>query len=415
MALGVGGVVAGSRLRALTQRVGTVTASLRGSDPDAPHPSTLGAAVSLLEEAQTEMCEHAAAVEQRNVLLDRALDQVPLDVVVADRTGAVVYRNRGAERVPGGQAVDPIAEQAVQSVLVRALQGHESFQELDLYGVARRSVVVRGKPLRNDDEIVGSVAILEDVSERRRIDAIRRDFVSNISHELRTPVGALAVIAEAIGAEDSPEVIRRLSARLEIDAHRLSQMLDDLLELSRIEASETPREPVLVERVVTEAFERARAGAERRCVEIELATGPVGLSVMGDRAQLVSAVHNLLDNAVKYTDKNLSVRVDVEALDVGGGRIAEIRVIDHGIGIPQRDRERIFERFYRVDKARTRDTGGTGLGLAIVRHIAVNHRGDVHVDSLEGEGSTFVLRLPALAQTPATADAPDQARTAHQP
>jgi two-component system sensor histidine kinase SenX3 len=191
--------------------------------------------------------------------------------------------------------------------------------------------------------------------------------------------------------EDDLGVVHRVAARMIDEAHRVSRTIDDLLELSRIELGEEPvRDIVDVLDVVEGAVDRSRALAEARRTRIELLERCEGIRVLGDRRQLVSALGNLVENAVKYSEVGSSVQVRVHV----EGAWVELMVADHGIGIPASDHDRIFERFYRVDKGRSRDTGGTGLGLAIVRHVATNHHGDVQVSSQEGEGSTFVLRIP---------------------
>ena len=238
------------------------------------------------------------------------------------------------------------------------------------------------------------MATIEDVSERRRVDAVRTDFVANISHELKTPVGALAVLAETIVDEDDLGVVHRIVARMVDEAHRVSRTIDDLLELSRIELGEEPaRDIVNVLDVVDGAVERTRTQADSRSAAIEVFEVGDDIHVLGDRRQLVSALANLVENAVKYSDTGASVQVRARVV----GQFVELMVADHGIGIPAQHHDRIFERFYRVDKGRSRDTGGTGLGLAIVRHVATNHHGEVQVSSQEGEGSTFVLRIPLAA------------------
>ncbi|MEJ7582659.1 MAG: ATP-binding protein, partial [Acidimicrobiales bacterium] len=232
----------------------------------------------------------------------------------------------------------------------------------------------------------------EDVSERRRLEAVRRDFVANISHELKTPVGAIGLLAETLLAEDELEVTHRLAERVVTEAFRVGRTIDDLLALSRIEAGEAPvRESVQVAMAMAEAADRIRPGAEQQHIVIRIDEPSRRLSVIGDRRQLVSALYNLLDNAVKYSEAGSEVHLRART----DGRWVELAVEDHGLGIPPRDLERVFERFYRVDRARSRDTGGTGLGLAIVRHVVANHEGDVSVESHEGVGSTFTLRLPA--------------------
>jgi two-component system sensor histidine kinase SenX3 len=239
--------------------------------------------------------------------------------------------------------------------------------------------------------VIGAVAFVRDVSELRRIESVRRDFVANVSHELKTPIGALSLLAETMAAGNDAPVNPQLADRVQREADRLGRIVDDLLDLSLIEAQERPtREPVPVHLVLHEAAERVRGAADAVGIPLSVAPVATDLDVTGDRSQLVSAVTNLLDNAVKYSELGEPVEVDAAVED---GNVC-ISVRDHGIGIPSRDLERIFERFYRVDRARSRATGGTGLGLSIVRHVAQAHGGDVTVESVEGEGSTFRLRVP---------------------
>jgi two-component system sensor histidine kinase SenX3 len=311
---------------------------------------------------------------------------------VCDERGHVVYRNQLAAGFSGARHADVLAEQEVSALLDLALGGATERRTLELYGPPRRVLVITGLPLHDGHRQIGAAVVIDDISERRRVDAIRRDFVANISHELKTPVGALGLLAETLLAEDDPDVTRRLAQRMQSEADRVGRIIDDLLDLSRIEAEEAPvREPISVSLVVAEAVERVWAVADQRSITVDAPEPSRRVSVLGDRRQLVSAVFNLLENAVKYSEDGSHVEVGVGT----SGGFVDIAVVDHGIGIPARDLERVFERFYRVDRARSRDTGGTGLGLAIVRHVAANHGGDVTVTSHEGEGSTFTLRLPA--------------------
>ena len=235
------------------------------------------------------------------------------------------------------------------------------------------------------------LAVVEDITERRRLEEMRRDFVANISHELRTPIGALSLLAETLSEEDDPDVVGRLAGRLHREALRLGRTVDDLLLLSRIEGGEVATEPLTAAEIVAEAVDRTAVNARERQIEVKVdGDGSLGGHLVGNRVQLVSALANLIDNALTYSDPGSVVLVS--AAEAAGH--LELGVVDHGIGIPAQDLERIFERFYRVDRARSRRTGGTGLGLAIVRHVATNHGGEVRVTSREGEGSTFVLRLP---------------------
>jgi two-component system, OmpR family, sensor histidine kinase SenX3 len=322
-----------------------------------------------------------------SALISMALEGAPLGVVVSDASGRPVFVNAAARLFTEGRYAETIVQSTVVALLERATTEDTVTEELDLYGPPRWNLVLEAKRL--DD---GAVVIIEDVTERRRLEEIRRDFVANITHELKTPVGALGVLAEAMEDEPDPDVVRRLASRIQHEAFRVGQLIDDLLELSRLEGAQRfAPESMPVGSIVDEAVERVRPAAERDHIDVkvlETADDPV---VIGDRRQLVSALANLVDNAVKYSDAGSQVEVRAREND---GRI-EVDVEDHGIGIPARDLDRIFERFYRVDRARSRSTGGTGLGLAIVRHVASNHHGEVRVRSQEGDGSTFTLVLPA--------------------
>ncbi|HTT00068.1 MAG TPA: ATP-binding protein [Streptosporangiaceae bacterium] len=272
----------------------------------------------------------------------------------------------------------------------------EGEMEVSTSGVNRRttSFAVRVAPLGAAVGGGGLVLLLvEDQTESRRVEEVRRDFVANTSHELKTPVGALALLAETVeDAADDPEAVRRFAGRMRQEASRLTNLVQDMITLSRIQAAEPIPDPVPVEldAVVAEALDRCRMKASARGIEL-VATGAHGLSVLGDEDLLITALRNLLENAVAYSpDKT---RVDVSTR-LASDDAVEISVADQGIGIPERDRERIFERFYRVDPARSRATGGTGLGLAIVKHVTAAHGGKVTVESTEGAGSTFTLSLP---------------------
>jgi two-component system sensor histidine kinase SenX3 len=324
--------------------------------------------------------------------LAQTIESIPQGVVICDESGTVVYRNAVADGFVSARHSEALVGAAVEELLATALEGTSDRRTLDLFGPPRRSLVIAGHPLDDDRRTVGAVVVIDDLTERRRLEAMRRDFVANISHELKTPVGALGLLAETLSEEDDPAVARRLAERMLYEATRVGRTIDDLLELSRIEAEEPhPPEAVPVNLVVAEAVERIRPAAEYRGTTIEVTEAPRALTILGDRRQLVSAIHNLLDNATKYSEAGSPIEVHSRKV----GTNVEIAVRDHGMGIPARDLERIFERFYRVDRARSRETGGTGLGLAIVRHVAGNHGGECRVESREGEGSRFTLSLPA--------------------
>ena len=330
-----------------------------------------------------------------DVLLEQAVDALGVGVVVASAEGEIVFRNAIANGLTGALHSDVLVEEAVEVHLRGALDGQTRRQTIELFGPPRRVVSVSATPL--DDG--GAVATVEDVTEQSRLDAVRTDFVANISHELKTPVGALSVLAEALAEEDQPEVVHRLADKMVNEAMRVGRTIDDLLELSRIElGGEAVKDVVAASTVIGESVMRAQPLAERRGIVIHVLEPSERVKILGDRRQLVSALGNLVENAVKYSESESRV----EVMASSDGNWVELTVRDFGMGIPQRDIDRIFERFYRVDRARSRETGGTGLGLAIVRHVATNHGGDVRVASVEGEGSTFTLRIPAAPGLVAT-------------
>ncbi len=317
-----------------------------------------------------------------------ALDALPLGVLVFDREGREVLRNRAAVVGTGQTHANVIVDAAVRRLVARALGGAAGDEEVKLAGPPATVLVVRASPLADG----GVIATVEDVSVRSRLDAVRTDFVANVSHELRTPVGAVSVLAETLEGETDDEVVLRLVRRMIDETVRMSRTIDDLLELSRIEmGGELLAVPVDLGALVDDIAGRHQDLAARSGVKV-LATNPRGadVTVEGDPHQIDSAVSNLVENAVKYSLEGGTVTVAVEPRDT----TVAVEVRDEGIGIPSASLDRVFERFYRVDRARSRTTGGTGLGLSIVRHIVTNHGGEVNVTSREGEGSTFTLVFP---------------------
>ncbi len=256
-------------------------------------------------------------------------------------------------------------------------------------GQGKRELKVSVTPLTEDGLIL---VLISDESEARRIDAVRRDFVANVSHELKTPIGALGLLSEAIlGAKNQPEEVVRFATKMQSEAKRLAELVQEIIDLSRLQSSDPLQRafPVEIEDVIREAVDQAQVSSESRRISIEV--GAIqDATVIGDRDQLIAAVHNLVENAINYSPENTKVSV-TSKLNSG---LIEISVADQGIGIPESELGRIFERFYRVDPARSRATGGTGLGLSIVKHVALNHGGDVKVWSQEGVGSTFSILLP---------------------
>ena len=511
--------------RAISQRLASLGTRL-GLDPPEDEYN-VETSLAYLEQVTGGAAQAVTESSSDAIRLRRSLDTLTQGVVLCDENGTVIYRNGRANALMVSRHGDALAAQAVTDVLEDAWHEGSAERTLDLYGPPRRTLQVRARQIDDGRRPLGVIALIEDVSERRRLEEIRRDFVANVSHELKTPMGALGLLAETLVSEPDPDVAQRLAGRIHNEAFRVSRIIDDLLDLSRIESEEAPpREPVLVNLVMADAIERVRATADQRGLEIVLHEPSPPVAVMGDRRQLVSAMHALLENAITYSYDNSKVVVtgvvqhfnpnlnhpsvvdDAEGGNAEGGggerdestdpttgefpivgagsapdgvdgdgdsdetttreaaavqpvfvpeildqysplgqsapgasaatgttaptmpgppvvtaegdaagsgpadsaaatspnwRIEErdnvrLSVQDHGVGIPARDLDRIFERFYRVDHGRSRDTGGTGLGLSIVRHVANNHQGWVDVESREGEGSTFTLVLPIQAE-----------------
>jgi two-component system, OmpR family, sensor histidine kinase SenX3 len=492
--------------RAISQRLASLGTRL-GLDPPEDEYN-VETSLAYLEQVTGGAAQAVTESSSDAIRLRRSLDTLTQGVVLCDENGTVIYRNGRANALMVSRHGDALAAQAVTDVLEDAWHEGSAERTLDLYGPPRRTLQVRARQIDDGRRPLGVIALIEDVSERRRLEEIRRDFVANVSHELKTPMGALGLLAETLVSEPDPDVAQRLAGRIHNEAFRVSRIIDDLLDLSRIESEEAPpREPVLVNLVMADAIERVRATADQRGLEIVLHEPSPPVAVLGDRRQLVSAMHALLENAITYSYDNSKVvvtgvaqrfnpnlshpsvigeaggkadyaspdfltgeypavaaddapvekdasavapvfvpeildqysplgqsapgasaatgttaptmpgppTVSAEGDAAGTGpadssaatspnwRIEErdnvrLSVQDHGVGIPARDLDRIFERFYRVDHGRSRDTGGTGLGLSIVRHVANNHQGWVDVESREGEGSTFTLVLPIQAE-----------------
>lgn len=239
----------------------------------------------------------------------------------------------------------------------------------------------------------GTVAVLIfDDSQAQRLDAVRRDFVANISHELKTPIGGISILAEAIAkGSDDPELVKNFSQRMLTETERLSNLVQEIIDLSRIQDRDiaSNSELVTLNKIVEEAMNLSKVRAEKRNIRLEFVAEDE-VDFQGDRKQLIMAFSNLIENAINYSAEGTNVKIVLRKVN----EVAEIAISDQGIGIAEADLERIFERFYRVDPARSRDTGGTGLGLSIVKHVISNHGGDIQVWSVPGTGSTFTVLLP---------------------
>ena len=402
----------------------------------------------------TRTSPHTAAVLPPGV--DTVLSVLRSSAVVLDESDAVVKASSAAYAlglVRGGKLA---VEQILKMARDTRRDGEIRQVELDL----PRRGTGRGEALAVSARVapLGSrlvLVLVEDLTEARRIEAVRRDFVANVSHELKTPVGALSLLSEAVmDAADDPAAVQRFAGRMQVEATRLSSLVQELIDLSRVQNDDPleDAEPIRVDELAAEAVDRCRhqAGAKQITIAASVGgPGPVtadgagerpadagephaaggaqrgedgpeepsagpeagddgarpgepeeGLYVWGNRGQLAAALGNLVENAVNYSPARTRVSIAARRVPAAGAQVSgsagfvEISVTDQGIGISERDRERVFERFYRVDPARSRATGGTGLGLAIVKHVAASHGGEVLLWSAEGKGSTFTLRLP---------------------
>jgi len=319
-----------------------------------------------------------------------AFDALSTGAVLVDADGVELMRNRQAQPYADGRHGDALIENVIQGRLADALLGEMTDEQLSLHGPPVRVLLIVGSPLIDGGEILGAVVLVDDISEQQRLDKVRRDFVANVSHELRTPVGAMSLLAETLEGETDPDVIATFLDRIQGESARLGQLVDDLLDLSRIEgAAGDQLTNVAIETIVEESAAAVRAAADDKNISLTLDLQTVP-GILGERAQLTSAVTNLFTNAIKYTNAGgaVSGRIVTHGSDIA------IVIEDSGIGIPQRDVNRVFERFYRVDRGRASNSGGTGLGLSIVRNVAVNHGGRVELTSQEGVGSTFSMILP---------------------
>ncbi|MEO1065299.1 MAG: ATP-binding protein [Actinomycetota bacterium] len=391
LAAGVAVLVVARRRAEQLRRLGALISRL---DPGAApsDPQSLDDAILQLGWAIDERNGASALTDQTLDRLARAVHLVPIPMVVSSPDGSVVQRNAASHAEGDLSHTGPIVWAALDEVVTEALAGRNEDRSLQLFGPPRRSLRVIGRPLVTDGVLVGAIGYVLDESETERIHAVRRDFVANLSHELKTPIGAVSLLAETLQDEDDPDVRRRLLERTQREALRMADIVDDLLELAEMEsAAETlPVEPVSIPAVVEEAVDRVGHTASSRGSKV-LADNLHDVHVLGDRQMLVRALVNLLENAVKYSDDDAEVRVETRRVLPG---TIDVAVIDQGLGISPKHIDRIFERFYRVDRARSRATGGTGLGLSIVKHAAERHGGEVLVESVEAVGSTFVLRLP---------------------
>jgi two-component system, OmpR family, sensor histidine kinase SenX3 len=340
--------------------------------------------------------------------VDQVIDALESAAMVLDSSNTVIKTS------PGAHALGLVWNRSlVHSGLVDIVDRVRRFGEpvthdLELtrgpLGDAQLRLNVRVAPLGTRYMLV----IADDRTEAHRLEAVRRDFVANISHELKTPIGAVGLLAEALEhASDDPEQVRKFAERMRTESARLAAMTQDIIELSRLQAADALADPVEVDvdAVIAAAIDKNRVAAEAGSIQL-VSGGERNARVVGDEGMLITAVHNLIANAVQFSTKPSRVGIGVTTVD----DVVEIAVTDQGVGIPDDELDRVFERFFRVDQARSRSTGGTGLGLSIVKHIVQNHRGDVRVWSQAGHGSTFTIRLPRAVGTARTVTPKQKAR-----
>ncbi len=440
-------IVAVMHLRArhaTAERLGRIAHRFGNVSPDSASQGdrSLEDWIGYLESVATTAAMAANLADRDRARWQLAMNELAVGVVLVDEDGTVCASNALADEMLAARHAMALVGAAVTQLLESARAGHSRTRTVRLTGPPPRVIEVSAHPVSGEQHALGAVAVIADRTEGVRIDDVRRDFVANLSHELRTPVGAISLLAETLAEEDDQNVRSRLVDRIGTEADRVRHIIDDLLELSRVELEgSTRREPVPVVPLLCEVAHQYSEHARKHDVELvrpstddgteDGSDGGAGggthshITLHADRGQLLRAVGNLVDNAIKYSDPGSQVRLsvadgnDVEppawltGEEVPATRIpvadslsspseagtpierwVDIVVADEGIGIPADETERVFERFYRVDKARARATGGTGLGLSIVRHVVVNHGGEVILQSSEGLGTTFTLRFP---------------------
>lgn len=322
--------------------------------------------------------------------IEASLDALRSGFVLCDIRGRVVADNAAARVFLQARHGEALVGRVIKDLLEQARAGERATTTVELHTEPRRSYEVEARPVERHGETLGAVALVRDTTEHQRIESVRRDFVANVSHELKTPIGALSLLADSLAADPGREVAARLAGRMQEEIQRVANTIDDLLTLAMLEDGDRGDERVDIHAAVAAAVDRISETAEQRDIKVIVSSHGEVEPFRGSRLHVESALFNLLDNAVKFSEPGGRVDIVIETDDEN----LKVSVADEGIGIPVAERSRIFERFYRVDRARSRNTGGTGLGLSIVRHVALNHGGDVSVTSREGYGAQFTITLP---------------------
>lgn len=398
-----------------SERLGRVVHRFAG-EGEAPRPgearldrNSLDGWITYLESVATTAAMTANLAERDRARWQLAMNELAVGVVLVDEDGNVCASNALADEMMSARDAMALVGAGVTQLLESAQEGQARSRTVKLTGPPPQVIEISGHPVASDSHALGAVAVMADRTDGVRVDEVRRDFVANLSHELRTPVGAIALLSETLAGEDDAAVRTRLVDRIGAEADRVRHIIDDLLELSRVELEGSMRqEPVPVVPLLCEVAHQYSEHARKNDVSLVSPDVAEQQPVLhADRGQLLRAVGNLVDNAIKYSDPGSEVRLSAALgsqddrppsevpADADEQAWVDVVVADEGIGIPADETERVFERFYRVDKARARATGGTGLGLSIVRHVVMNHGGEVMLQTREGVGTTFTLRLPA--------------------
>lgn len=376
-----------ARIASAVERVGRGDLSVQVPEEGTHELRALAGTVNSM---RGEVASRIDAVEEERRTRDAVLSALDEGVVLLDGQGTILYQNDSAVRLLGarlrsGRELVP----ASLAELTSSVAAGNELRETDVtVGPGGRTLHATALPIPGEDAVL---LVLRDVTERLRLDAIRRDFVSNASHELKTPAASIRALAETIGAaaHDDPDAAARFAQQLEREALRLSRVVADLLDLSRLEGERKDRAVVMLDELTGEEVSRYLELAQERGLSLRMDRDGA-VRVAGSARELRLLVRNLIENALQYTPSGGKVNVRTSSQDGN----AVLVVSDTGIGIPTRDRERIFERFYRIDPARSRETGGTGLGLSIVKHVVENHGGTVRVESELGKGTAFTVVLP---------------------
>jgi two-component system sensor histidine kinase SenX3 len=345
---------------------------------------------------------------RRNPAQDQDLRSLPnlLLVALEQLEGASMVLAPGDIPIFQSTAIDDLGilkENRIESqellALVRVVRRTSTKQQGSIeiargpIGEGKHDLTVNVIPLSEEGLVL---VLISDESEAQRVHEVRRDFVANISHELKTPIGALSLLSEAVlGAKDDPESVKKFATRMQSEAKRLTDLVQEIIQLSRVQDSDPLKiaQEFGVNDLIKEAIDQCKTTSDARHIWVNF-TEAQDCVVKGDREQLIMAIHNLIENAINYSPEGTTVSITSTLQNA----IIDIAVTDQGIGIPESEIERIFERFYRVDPARSRQTGGTGLGLSIVKHVVNKHGGDIKVWSSENVGSTFSIRLPIVTE-----------------